>query len=376
MIAGQMREEYDAIVIGGGFYGCTLAAELGASWNRVALLEAEPGLMERASYVNQARVHNGCHYPRSYLTAVRSAANFPRFAADYRECIDDTFEQIYAIARNNSKVSGNQFRKFCEVIGAPLRRVPDRIRSLFNPDLIEDAFSVTEFAFDAAALRRNLEEKLDAAGVSVFCGAPVEIVSPRNGGRVAVRLKDGTSVTAGMVFNCAYSGINGLLRRSGLTPLPLKHELAEVALVEVPEALAKVGITVMDGPFFSTMPFPARRMHSLTHVRYTPHRSWSDAEGATYAPLPEGKPQPNYPYMLRDAQRYVPALQRSRHQCSLFEVKSVLIQNEVDDGRPILLRKNYGFENFSVVMGSKIDNIYDALQALSAAGLIERMAHA
>jgi glycine/D-amino acid oxidase-like deaminating enzyme len=371
-----MREEYDAIVIGGGFYGCTLAAELGASWNRVALLEAEPGLMERASYVNQARVHNGCHYPRSYLTAVRSAANFPRFAADYRECIDDTFEQIYAIARNNSKVSGNQFRKFCEVIGAPLRRVPDRIRSLFNPDLIEDAFSVTEFAFDAAALRRNLEEKLDAAGVSVFCGAPVEIVSPRNGGRVAVRLKDGTSVTAGMVFNCAYSGINGLLRRSGLTPLPLKHELAEVALVEVPEALAKVGITVMDGPFFSTMPFPARRMHSLTHVRYTPHRSWSDAEGATYAPLPEGKPQPNYPYMLRDAQRYVPALQRSRHQCSLFEVKSVLIQNEVDDGRPILLRKNYGFENFSVVMGSKIDNIYDALQALSAAGLIERMAHA
>ncbi len=48
----------------------------------------------------------------------------------------------------------------------------------------------------------------------------------------------------------------------------------------------------------------------------------------------------------------------------LFEVKTVLRQNEVDDGRPICLRANHGIPNFSVVLGAKIDNIFDALEAL------------
>jgi hypothetical protein len=32
----------------------------------------------------------------------------------------------------------------------------------------------------------------------------------------------------------------------------------------------------MGGPFFSTMPFPALGLHSVSHVRYTPHKGWID----------------------------------------------------------------------------------------------------
>lgn len=364
-----MREDYEIAVIGGGFYGCTLAVALAGSGQRVAVLESEAELMTRASYANQARVHNGYHYPRSYLTALRSAANFPRFISEFRDCIDDTFEHVYAIARNSSNVNANQFQRFCSLIGAPLRRVPERIRNLLNADLIEDAFCVTEYAFDAVALRRTLREKLDDAGVSVFCGTPVDRVSAGRDGDVSVHLQNGGCLAAGRVFNCTYASINDLLCRSGLVPLPLKQELAEVALIAVPETLAHVGITVMDGPFFSTMPFPARRLHSLTHVRYTPHQAWCDSRAGGYGRLPAASPK--YIYMLKDAQRYVPALAYSRYQESLFEVKSVLIQNEADDGRPIVFCKDYGIANFSIVMGSKIDNVYDALQAISAAGLLE-----
>ena len=70
--------------------------------------------------------------------------------------------------------------------------------------------------------------------------------------------------------------------------------------------------------------------------------------------------------MLRDAQRYVPALQAATCAGSLFETKTVLVRNEVDDGRPILCRRDYGLKNFSVIMGAKIDNIYDILKALDA----------
>jgi glycine/D-amino acid oxidase-like deaminating enzyme len=258
------------------------------------------------------------------------------------------------------------------VIGTPLRRLPERIRRLLSKDLIEDAFCVTEYAFDAVALRRNVRKKLDQAGVDVLCGAAVDKIAPQRGGGISVHLRNGECLSAGRVLNCAYSAINDLLRRSGLAPLPLKHELAEVALIAVPEALAGVGITIMDGPFFSTMPFPARGLHSLTHVRYTPHHAWAD--GTTDVGGPQA-PRTNYLYMLKDAQRYVPALRHAQYKGSMFEVKSVLVQNEVDDGRPILFRKDYGMANFSIVMGSKIDNIYDALKALCAAGLLEEVAH-
>ena len=368
-------EHYDAIVIGGGFYGCALAHAFALNGERVAVLEKEPDLLTRASYVNQARVHNGYHYPRSYLTALRSAANFPRFAAEFRDCIDGSFEQVYAIAKSHSKVSANQFKRFCSLIKSPLRSPSARVRRLLNMDLIEEAFSVTEYAFDAFALRKSLRLRLEATDVTVLCCATAEKVAAAPGHSVRVYLKGSAVLEANRVVACAYSATNDLLRHSGLSPLPLKHELAEIALVGVPDTLSTVGITVMDGPFFSTMPFPARGVHSLTHVRYTPHRSWFDSD-AQACHGQAGSIKSKFIYMLKDAQRYVPALRDAKYQESLFEVKSLLMQNEVDDGRPILFRKDYGVENFSIVIGSKIDNIYDALKALRAAGLQEGVEYA
>ena len=83
-------------VIGGEFYGCVIALELSERHDEVVLLEKADDLMTRASLINQARVHNGYHYPRSIMTAFRSFANFPRFVAEYRDVVDRSFEKVYA----------------------------------------------------------------------------------------------------------------------------------------------------------------------------------------------------------------------------------------------------------------------------------------
>ncbi len=147
----------------------------------------------------------------------------------------------------------------------------------------------------------------------------------------------------------------------------LKHEISEMALVEVPAALRDVGITVMDGPFFSMMPFPSRRLHTLSHVRYTPHASWIDrADTAPYEVLAKYPRHSRYERMLRDAGRYLPSLLGSRHADSLFEVKTVLTKNEGDDGRPILFEHSEQFPGFYSILGGKIDNIYDIYEKLDA----------
>jgi hypothetical protein len=337
------------------------------------LLEKEPDLLTRASFVNQARVHNGYHYPRSLITALRSAFNYPAFTSDFEDCVVGSFLQVYAIARSASKVTAYQYKKFCERIGIPLRPAPAKVTRLFQPALIEEAFCVEECAFDAQRLRERLRADIEESTVELVCGIEATRISAGLSHTLRVEA-GGLELGAQLAFNCTYSGINQLLRRSSLQPLPLKHEITEMAMIRVPSDLEQIGITVMDGPFFSTMPFPALNLHSLSHVTYTPHHSWSDLEDNQGCP-DNIRPASRSIFMLKDAERYVPALRHARYEFSLFETKTVLLQNEIDDGRPILCRRHHGLENFFVVLGAKIDNIYDVLKALDAPACFPRSKH-
>src|SRR5262249_4822112 len=152
--------------------------------DKVLLLERGPGLLRRASYANQARVHRGYHYPRSLLTGLRSKMTFSRFVAEYEDCIDDGFDAFYAIGRRLSKVTAGPVRLFSARVGAPLAPAPAAVKALFNDDLIEDVFRVEEFSFDAVKLRARLERDLEAEGVEVRLEARARIVRGLPQGRV------------------------------------------------------------------------------------------------------------------------------------------------------------------------------------------------
>jgi len=374
-----MKEfDWDAVVIGGGFFGAYLSILLKHRAKSVVLLEREAALLQRASYNNQARVHAGYHYPRSLMTAVRSRVNFPRFVRDFSECIKSDFQKYYAVARTGSKVSAAQYRLFMERVGAPLRPAPESIRRLFNFQMIEEVFSAHEVAFDAAILRKIMEQRLVSHEIPVELGVVVESVIRAADGRLRIECRGAEtfSVTANWVFNCTYSEINRVHRCSGLPLIPLKHEMTELALVAPPSELKNISITVMCGPFFSLMPFPDRDLWTLSHVRYTPHHYWHDLPGSDYRDAYEhmrhSRKTSNAPLMIRDAARYVPCMAKCRHSDSLWEIKTVLPQSELDDGRPILFHRSAHLPNLVTIMGGKLDNVYDLPEDLDRLGLCTR----
>jgi hypothetical protein len=177
------------------------------------------------------------------------------------------------------------------------------------------------------------------------------------------------------VFSCTYAQTNRVLAASGLPLIPLVQELTEMALVRVPGPLLGLGVTVMCGPFFSVMPFPPRGLHSLSHVRYTPHAAWTEG-GPGYRPAYEemaARPRrSHYPWMVRDAARYLPLLRDCVYEDSLWEVKTVLPRSAADDSRPILFRRDHGLVNFHCVLGAKIDNVFDLLDELEGLPRRER----
>jgi glycine/D-amino acid oxidase-like deaminating enzyme len=358
------------IVIGGGFYGCSVAEYLALQGARVTLLEQDSELMTRASYNNQARLHNGYHYPRSFGTAYRSHLNFSRFLAEYRPAIVHDFVKLYAIAGPHSKVSPRQFEVFCHNIEAPLQKARPQFSRLFSSRLIAAVYETQEYAFDAAIIRRLLQERLMSADVTVKVNTPVVQVQSDGHHPDVLEVIDhqGNSFLANLVFNCTYSGLN---RITGITPTQhrLKHEITEMALIELPEELQGISVTVMDGPFFSFMPFPDRQLSTFSHVRYTPHGAWPET-GLTdqnpYKILTQYPPVSCFNFMIHDAQRYIPSLAAATYRDSLFEVKTVLVKNENDDGRPILFESDPNQPRIISMLGSKIDNIYDALAAVSS----------
>lgn len=358
------------VVIGGGFYGLYLAEYLAARAERVVLFERGRELMQRASYANQARVHNGYHYPRSILTGHRSRVNFPRFVAEFSQAIDSTFESVYAVARRFSKVAAIQFCEGMRRIGAPIRLAPKSIADLFNPQYVEAAFLTRECAFDSTVLRAIMTDRVNKAGVDIRLQTNVKAVTRGPGDQVLVEiesLKDSDVVITGQVFCCGYAGINAPGVAGGLPVVALKHEIAELALVQAPPQLRGLGVTIMDGPFFSLMPFPPRRLHTLSHVRYTPHAHWHDGNGtyqSAYEVFAQAAKTSAFPHMIRDAARYLPAAARCEYRDSLWEVKTVLPRSEVDDSRPILFRPDFGLPNYHLVMGGKIDNVYDVVDVI------------
>lgn len=352
--------DVDVLIIGGGFYGAALTLFLSSVTRRLTLVEASDQLMSRASATNQARIHQGFHYPRSVLTAVRSRLLSRRFAEDFPDAVDDSFQMLYAIARHRSKVTAKRFWQLYTTMGAPIAPAPADAAALFDGERIEEAFACTEHAFDYAVLGRHLRNRIDALDLDLRLSTRVETLQETDE-HVVVGLSDGREIRADMVFNITYAQINDILARAGLPPAALKHELTEIALIDPPSSLKGRGVTVMDGPFFSSMPFPAEKLYSLTHVRYTPHESWTDAAAKrdAYDILARHRPESRAYQMITDARRFMPAISEAQYVRSRYEVKTVLTRNENDDGRPILFQRRPTTSRVISVLGGKIDNIYD-----------------
>lgn len=365
--------KYDVVIIGGGFFGCSLAMLLKKYFKNIAVVEKENDILQRASYANQARVHNGYHYPRSILTALRSRVNFPRFIKDYKECIVNDFEKYYVVGSLQSKVTGNQFEIFMKRIGAPIKQAPKNIIKLFNKNLVDAVFSTTEYAFDAVKLKNRVQNDLKENSISLLLNTKVTKIKNDNNGKgqfIVYVEENGQSseIHCTHVFNCTYSQINEVLINSNLPRIYLKHELTEMVLVKVPSVLEDLAITMMCGPFFSLMPFPPKSSHILSHVRYTPHHEWHDTENNyinAHEYFERCKKKTNYINMIKDTARYLPSIIDSEYLGSIWEVKTVLPSSEADDGRPILFRKDHGVKNLTCIMGGKIDNIYDMQDEIS-----------
>ena len=151
-------EQYDKIIIGAGLYGLYSALFCCERGQRVIVLECDATPFRRATYINQARVHQGYHYPRSISTAVKSAGYFERFNRDYNFCVNKEFDQVYATSSRYSWTDGKQFKDFCKAAGIPCEELHPG--NYFKKGMCDGVFRTREYTYDAQILKDYLLTKL------------------------------------------------------------------------------------------------------------------------------------------------------------------------------------------------------------------------
>ena len=192
--------------------------------------------------------------------------NMPAFEKHFGAAVDHEVTAYYGIHRDSS-LSPERYEQFCRQVGLPLLSADDRPPALFGDEVVV-AYRTAEKTFNAARLAAAMTALLDQAGVEVRPSCAVERIRPTRDGRLALSLATGETVTATVVFNTAFAGINGVHERSGLPPVPTKYDLLLHFLVELPSAYDDVGASVVAGPYAFLSPSSFRGHHILASGHY------------------------------------------------------------------------------------------------------------
>ena len=377
----QPAIHYDYGIIGGGLFGCYAALYLAGRGARVALIERDDKLCGRASTVNQARLHGGYHYPRSVATARMSDDNKARFTREHEAFINFSFEKYYAVDRFGSFTDAAQFERFCRYIGLRCDRVHEHPH--FNFDRIEALYRTTEYTFDPVLTAAYYTERVgQEAGIDLRMRHQVRRAES-TGDHWSVELENLETgavqpVRFGAVVNATYAQSNAVNRLFGLADISLMHEISEMAFVTSP-VLRDVGLTVMDGPFGSLMPYGKSGLLSLSSVAYTHHKVSYDnlprfdcqdlRPDCTPAAVADCdacpvRPRSNYRKMLAQFRQYLTPDVPLHYFCSRFTIKSKLRANYIDDGRPTEIAQLGTDAPFYCVFAGKINSIYEIERVL------------
>lgn len=367
-----MSDKYDYVIFGAGIFGLYAAYLLSKKRVKILVLEYDKGSFLRASSINQSRLHNGYHYPRSFDTASSVANSYKRFLTEFSFAINNSFKSVYAISKDGSKVSSNEFIGFCKSIKIPLFGV-DRSK-YFKKNRIEIAFEVQESVFDYNKIKNYFLKKLSLCkNVEIFYNIRLESIA-KGDREYIITLNGRRKIRSPFIINATYACVNQLINKFSFETFKIKYELCEIALCNVSSNIGNIGVTVMDGLFFSLMPFGEGKYHSLASVSHTPHLVSYDTmpnfecqkkskscssiqlDNCNLCPF---KPKSVWSMMHNLAKQYLKENMKMNYRKSLFAIKPILLASEIDDSRPNIIKVHSKNPYFLSILSGKMSNIYD-----------------
>ena len=373
------------LVIGAGLYGRYCADLIRRHGHYVAIIAEDDSIefdqsdTNTASLVNQARIHNGYHYPRSLATALESSKNYARFKKEFKEAVID-FNQFYAIPKRGSLTSSHQFKRFCDRLNVKC----EETKSSMLTDAVDKIFETDEVAIDTRKMMEIASKKLK---YDAFYQGRVIKLEPNYSSSAFLNDRQqrtlynwtvkavessGRSVylpgSYDLIINCTYAGLNKVERLAEVTETAIRSELCEIAIFrDVDNVLDGCGITFMDGPFVSFMPWSQNNQYSLTSVCHTPHESFKEYNDLLDVRLTTSRKE----LMIAQLKKFVKPeiVDRLIFEDSKFVIKTISNNADLDDSRLVEVSYDKNKKFISILSG-KLDAIYEIEDKLKSLEVI------
>ena len=340
-------------VVGGGVFGCTAAWMLAKNGCEVDLFEKNSDIFSQASGINQYRLHQGYHYPRSIETALASIHGQKTFFEAYPDAVvDKGINHYYSISRKESKVSGDQYLDFLNAVGLEYE--------LTNLTVVKDkeidlTILAKEYLFNPKLLKKANLKLLNKHEVNINFNKNVFIDDLEK---------------YDFIVNATYSNYNAL------TPVAkqfdLQFELCEKPILKLPDCYAGLSVVIMDGPFMCIDPYPGTPFHVMGNVVHAIHeRSYGKFKAHNKqldSYLNKGvinNPEiTNIDLFLESAATFFEDIKTAKHIGSMYTHRTVLPLNESDDARPTLVTKvdDRVYNIFSGKIGTCVDAALDLVE--------------
>ena len=343
-------------IVGCGAFGAMIAVKLSENDFDVTIFEKEKECLGGASLNNQNRLHLGFHYPRDTLTAKQCIKGFKRFCEEFPECIVDGFPNLYFIAENDSFTSSNSYEDFCRELNLENEVIASNDLPIAISN-VSKAIKCGEVVYDCNILRSLILERLDSSGTQVNNEILIDDIKKTDLGH---KIYSGSKELGSFdhVINCTYANINHLTEKLGYSIDEAQFEYTFIPIIKTD--IEKIGITVMDGPFMTLLPFGNTEYSLMYHVDHSVierdkaskiNNNWLSKETspAKYIDLNKRFKE------MRDACSYfVPALIESQMIDFLQGPRMVIANSDSTDARPSILKT---FEkNYHTVFSGKIDH--------------------
>jgi len=325
-------------VVGGGIYGVTMATKLKVSGYDVDLYEQDHQIMNRASGINQYRLHRGYHYPRSVDTIESCKSNENSFIKYYNESIvNGDIKHYYSIASEDSLITAQQYLTTLDNSKLNWKIV----ESLPNCDL---TIEVDEKLYDPNTLRSICIHRLYGNGVNVNLN----------------KKYNGQGNYKNIIYS-TYSSLNDFTKEKQ----NYQFELCEKPLFKLPKIYKDKSIVIMDGPFMCFDPYSDTEYHlagNVVHAIHVRHIGKKPEIPTVYKEylnkgIIKNPKYTNVNRFVESAKKFFPEIESAEHIGSMYTIRTVLPHKDKTDERPTIVTKQ---NNDYILFSSKVGNCVDA----------------
>lgn len=236
-------------ILGAGWYGCHAARLLKRQNIDFRILD-KTGIFTGASSKNQNRLHLGYHYPRSPETICECQEGYTKFLEEYGEHTV-AFPNNYYLIHENSKSSVDDYR----VLFSPdthteydIQDIGMEVRQLCNT-----VFAVNERFIRHQSIESYMKQEL--LPYVDICESPT------------IEWSETKILVNGVAYDVVLNCTNNQYIPIPVLPSPTYETFCSF-LYRIPFDFP-IGLTVMDGPFFSIYPYDIEnQVYTVTHVVY------------------------------------------------------------------------------------------------------------